>query len=311
MSAAPAVILLWGVAEDSPLRATQEALLRRGATVFFLNQRRARETVLELRGWAAGEIRLGDDRCDLALVKAVYLRCGESQLLTPGADGDAALASHARALDEAVSAFLDATPALLVNPFEAMATNGSKPYQLALIRAQGFAVPATLVTTDPAAVREFLAVHGELIYKSASGVRSIVKRVKPADRERLADIVWCPTQFQQYIGGRDYRVHVIGDEVFCSEVVSDADDYRYAGREGEGVALYASALPSAIEDRCRALAASLGLAAAGVDLRLTPAGEWVCFEVNPAPAFTYYEAATSQPMAEAMASLLINGSSQP
>ena len=108
------MILLWGVAEDSPLRATQEALLRRGATVFFLDQRRARETVLELRGWAAGEIRLGDDRCDLALVKAVYLRCGESQLLTQGADRDAALASHARALDEAVSAFLDTTPALLV-----------------------------------------------------------------------------------------------------------------------------------------------------------------------------------------------------
>ena len=159
-------------------------------------------------------------------------------------------------------------------------------------------------------VRDFLAKHGALIYKSASGVRSIVRRLKPDDLERLVDIVWCPTQFQQYLRGRDYRVHVIGDAVFCSEVVSDAIDYRYAGREGEGVDLYASALPDEVEERCRALVGSLGLVAAGVDLRLTPSGEWVCFEVNPMPAFTYYEAATGQPMADAMARLLMSGSSK-
>ncbi|WOJ90430.1 ATP-grasp domain-containing protein [Methylocapsa polymorpha] len=302
------MILLWGVAEDSPLMATRAALLGRGAEVFFLDQRRVHETLIDLRARAVGEIRLGDDRCDLSSVKAVYLRCGESRLLTSGADKDSALAGHARAVDEAVSAFLDATPALVVNAFEAMATNSSKPYQLDLIRAQGFAVPDTLVTTDPAAVRDFLAGHGELIYKSVSSVRSIVKRLKPDDWDRLSDIVWCPTQFQQYVRGRDYRVHVIGKAVFCSEVVSDADDYRYAGREGEGVDLYASALPGEVEERCRALVTSLGLAAAGVDLRLTPSGEWVCFEVNPSPAFTYYEAATNQPMTHAMANLLITGS---
>ena len=104
-------------------------------------------------------------------------------------------------------------------------------------------------------------------------------------------------------------MHVIGDAVFASEIVSDADDYRYAGRDGEAVDLNASALPDALAERCRSLAASLSLAAAGIDLRLTPAGEWVCFEVNPAPAFTYYEAATGQPMADAMAALLVGDAS--
>lgn len=163
------------------------------------------------------------------------------------------------------------------------------------------------MTTDPAAVGDFLARHGELIYKSISGVHSIVTRLKPAHLERLADIAWCPTQFQQYVPSRDYRVHVIGEAVFVSEIVCEADDYRYAGRQGQAVALNASTLPTELEERCRALAVSLGLAAAGIDLRLTPNGEWVCFEVNPAPAFTYYESATGQPIADAIASVLSIG----
>jgi glutathione synthase/RimK-type ligase-like ATP-grasp enzyme len=305
------MILLWGVAEDSPLKATWAALERRDAAVFFLDQRRAAETRIELGADAQGEIRLGAERCDLSRVTGVYVRCGESSALTPGADQDAALDRHAHALDATVAAFLDATPARVVNPLEAMASNGSKPYQLALIRAQGFCTPDTLATTDPAAVREFLARHGQSIYKSLSGVRSIVARLSPAHLERLADIAWCPTQFQQYVPGRDYRVHVIGEAVFASEIVCEADDYRYAGREGDAVDLNASALPEALAERCRSLAGALGLAAAGVDLRLTPGGEWVCFEVNPAPAFTYYEEATGQPMADAMAALLVDDAGPP
>jgi D-alanine-D-alanine ligase-like ATP-grasp enzyme len=49
----------------------------------------------------------------------------------------------------------------------------------------------------------------------------------------------------------------------------------------------------------------LRLPVAGIDLRRTPQGEWYCFEVNPSPAFAYYEAATHQPIAEAIAGLLM------
>jgi hypothetical protein len=40
------------------------------------------------------------------------------------------------------------------------------------------------------------------------------------------------------------------------------------------------------------LAASMRLVVAGIDLRRTPDGRWVCVEVNPSPAFVYYEEAT-------------------
>jgi glutathione synthase/RimK-type ligase-like ATP-grasp enzyme len=64
-------------------------------------------------------------------------------------------------------------------------------------------------------------------------------------------------------------------------------------------------LPDDCADRCRRLAHALRLPVAGIDLRRTPQGEWYCFEVNPSPAFSYYEAATHQPIAEAIAGLLM------
>jgi hypothetical protein len=40
---------------------------------------------------------------------------------------------------------------------------------------------------------------------------------------------------RQHIPGTDHRIHVVGDEVFACEVRSEADDYRYAERQGAGV----------------------------------------------------------------------------
>lgn len=87
-----------------------------------------------------------------------------------------------------------------------MASNNHKPYQTNQIRKSGFAVPETVVTTDPNAVLDFWQRHGAVIYKSNSGVRSIVARLPDMHRERLGNVAWCPTQFQQYIPGVDHRV---------------------------------------------------------------------------------------------------------
>jgi glutathione synthase/RimK-type ligase-like ATP-grasp enzyme len=101
---------------------------------------------------------------------------------------------------------------------------------------------------------------------------------------------------------------VVGDEVFACEVVSEADDYRYAAWQGAQVKIRSYNLPADCADRCRALAAAMKLLVAGVDLRRTPDGRWYCFEVNPSPGFTYYQAETKQPIGEAIAQLLIAGS---
>ncbi len=57
-----------------------------------------------------------------------------------------------------------------------------------------------------------------------------------------------------------------------------------------------------------ALTRGLGLAFAGIDLKITPDGEIFRFEVNPCPAFSFYEANTEQPIALAVARYLNNSS---
>ena len=110
------------------------------------------------------------------------------------------------------------TSARVVNRPSAMASNQSKLHQLALIYAQGFRVPETIATTDVAELELFWDRHGEIIYKSISGVRSIVSRLTPEHRARFGDLAHSPVQFQQWIPGHDVRVHVAGWEVFACDV---------------------------------------------------------------------------------------------
>ena len=204
---------------------------------------------------------------------------------------------------DALLHWMEITPARVINRMAAMASNSSKPYQMQLIRQQGFSVPETLITNDPELARQFYRQHGKVIYKSASGVRSIVATLKPEDFPRLERIRWCPTQFQAQLVGENLRVHVIGEQVFATRIHTQAVDYRYAARQGSSTELETIELDPQLERRCVGLARSLGLAFAGIDLMLT-GDEVFCFEVNPNPGFSYYENITGQPIARAVAEYL-------
>jgi hypothetical protein len=292
-------ILLWGLASDPPIAAVAELLRRAGARVTVLDQQSVAHTRVQLVVSSAveGVLRLGDQRLDLAAVKSVYLRPQDSREL-PGA------ARHALAVEDMMLSWSELTPALVLNRPSHMAANNSKPYQAQWIESLGFKIPDTLITTDPAAAVQFWRQHGEIIYKSVSGIRSIVSRVTEAHRARFDDIASCPTQFQQFIAGAEYRVHVVGDKVFACEISSAADDYRYSN---EPVGMQACELPPDVAARCRALTRSMKLPLAGIDLRRASDGSWYCFEVNAAPGFTFFERAAAQPIAEAVAQLLMAG----
>ena len=296
-------VLLWGLPQDGPLAAVARELRGLGVESLLVEQRRADHTARVLHPAAAvtGILRQAARSIALEDIRSTYLRPYDwRRLHDQNAPGDARR-SHALAVEAALIAWAGSTSALVVNHPAAMASNESKPYQLELIRAAGFAVPPTLVTTDPRTALAFRARHGTLIYKSVSGIRSRVTQLSAVRAESLHDIAWCPTQFQRRIDGVDHRVHVVGDVVFASRVESGADDYRYAALRP---VITATTLPSDVERRCLQLSAALELPLAGIDLRVTPDGEWYCFEVNPSPAFTYYECATGQPIAAAIAHLL-------
>ena len=296
-----------GIPSDPPLAAVEQILKRDGIPCAFLDQRSILDTELTLSGGAAiaGVLRVAGDGLRLEDVKAAYPRPYDLELLQPIANAgpQSPEFQHANAVQQAMSIWLDLTPALVLNRPREMALNYSKPYQSAMIEAAGFAIPETLLTTDPAAVRDFIATHGAVIYKSVSAMRSIVSQLRPEDEARLEAVSWCPTQFQRRITGPEVRAHVIGDKVFACEIVSKADDYRYASLSGDSLEIRPYDLPEDCAARCRNVAAAMRFLIAGVDLRCEN-GVWYCFEVNPSPGFMYYQEQTGQPIDEAIARLL-------
>jgi hypothetical protein len=291
-----------------------DAIKKLGLPFTFFDERDLPKSELELRDVADGidgTLHLGPISVNLGEVSAVYLRLyGMDQ--SPGLrDIPRDSPSYALAKDivDALIGWMEVAPILVVNRLSAMESNGSKPYQMRFIREQGFAVPETVVTTDPDVARRFWEEHGTVVYKSISGVRSIVAKLTPQHEQRLARVKWCPTQFQEYVPGKDYRVHIVGHDIFACEISSAADDYRYAHRSGKPVEIRPYQLPANIADLCRAITFSSGLEVAGIDLRRHPNGTWYCFEVNPSPAFSYYQNATGQPIDMAIAQLLRSGRS--
>jgi hypothetical protein len=305
------MILLWGLPDERPIASVNEALTRLGYPPTFIDQRRELTATVDLsvNSEVDGVIVTGDQRIDLRTVTAFYMRPYDPRqiLEAQGLEERGSEFGRVAMFEDILTSWSEMTDAFVVNDLTASAANGSKPYQAFMIRSLGFDVPETLITTDPDAVQDFLSRHEGAIYKSISGVRSIISRFAPKDRERLEDVRWSPTQFQEYVKGTDYRVHVVGDEVFACQVVSDADDYRYASRQGSDVEVHACDLPSDVADRCIRTTRKMGLAVSGIDLRLTPDERWFCFEVNPSPGFSYYQDETGQPIADAIARLLIAG----
>jgi hypothetical protein len=300
------MIVLWGLDSDTPLAMVGAALCARGIPVLFVDQSAVCDTRLKDEDSASGSLWHGGTRVALGQVDGIYLRPFDTRRMPAVADlpaGDPRRLA-AIAADDALLGWCETAPGRVVNRPAAMQSNNSKPYQAALIARAGFAVPDTIVTNDADAVRAFQARHGRIIYKSTSGIRSIVASPGANFEARLENLPTCPTQFQEHVAGTDIRIHVVGDRTFATEIRSEAEDYRYAGRQGQSVMLRALDLPPAIAGRAIALAQALGLLVAGIDMRCCADGRWVCFEVNPSPGFSFYEAATGQPIAAAIADLL-------
>ncbi len=307
-------VLMWGVPSESPMALVAGALSALGTDVVWAHPSRS--------GLCDVEIRF-DDRLDVVLtiegrtlglddLTGIYLRPVDPDAVPElaAAPFDDPRRAHARRVHDSLLAVTELAARFsscrVLNPLSAMASNVSKPFQAQAVLKAGFATPDTLVSDAAEEVLAFAARHGEVIYKSTSGIRSIVTAFDPqADHERLARLRWCPVQFQERIAGPDVRVHVIGERTFAAMATTTAVDYRYARAQvGADATLAAYELDDDIAERCVGLAETLGLPFAGIDLKLCPDGRVVCFEVNPSPGFSWYEQEAGLPISEAVAHYL-------
>jgi glutathione synthase/RimK-type ligase-like ATP-grasp enzyme len=306
------MVLLCGIPSERPLSMVRERLEQYRTPHLVLSQRRFADTAFRFEiagGRLTGEFAIDGRRYPLDDVTGVYTRFMDDQAL-PELAGEPPASPRrlqARAWHAAVSQWYEVAPIRVVNRAASMASNASKPFQAQQILKHGLLIPETLVTSDPDEVRAFRETYRTIIFKSTSGVRSIVRVFDDTDLSRLDAIRECPVQFQQYIPGANLRVHVVGSELFATRIVTGATDYRYAQRQGsEAAVLETIETSDDLGQQCIALARDLDLPFAGIDLKVTPDDEVYCFEVNPSPAFSYYESHTGQPIAAALARFLAN-----
>lgn len=297
-------LLVIGISTEGPVAMVLEACQELEVAPIMLDQREHAQVSVSMRATSSGVsgyLSLAGRTYDLDEISGIYARMVDVGSLPEFVKQPGMTAERLRAerVSHLLTEWLEVTDAKVFNRHRAMASNNSKPYQAQIIQACGFQTPETLITNSPERVCEFLEVHQKVIYKSISGVRSIVRTLDNDVRGRLDSIRWCPTQFQAYVPGQDVRVHVVDDQVFATLIRTTGIDYRYAGREEDGrTELEAVELDEWITEKCIRLAHRLGLPFAGIDLKVTPDQDVYCFEVNPSPGFSYYQAHTGQPIAQ-------------
>ncbi len=293
------MIVLHGLRTDTPLDDVRRALAERGTPYLFVDQAACADVVVE-RTEDGLVLVVGGREVAVEDVRGIYLR--------PYDLGDAVdTAERARLLRLATDLreWAEAAPesVRVVNRPSAGLSNHSKPRQSRAIAAAGFAVPETLLTTDPDAATAFVARHGRAIVKSISGTRSVVRILGPGDD--FTAVRWCPTQLQRFVPGAEHRVHAVGERLFANRIRTDAVDYRYGG-----FSLEPADLPDVVAERCRALTAALGLELAGIDLRFGEDGRWYCWEVNTSPAYTCFDTgdrAIAAALAQHLAQVAVRG----
>lgn len=308
-------VLVWGVPSESPVRMIIEALADIGADVVVVPPHAENVEVdvgLDADGRLDGVLLVAGRTVEMTEIDAVYVRPVEPELAPQfrGLDPEAAPLRHARAVHDALIGFTEEggrTGRRVANRLSAMASNMSKPFQAQTIGRHGFVVPDTLITDSPDEALEFADLYDSVVYKSISGIRSIVTTFDPvADRSRLNRLRWCPVQFQERIDGPDVRVHVVGGEVYAAIVQTTAVDYRYARAQvGLDARLQPYRLPEVWAQRCISLAAELALPFAGIDLKLATDGRVICFEANPSPGYPWYESEAGLPISDAVARWLV------
>lgn len=312
------MLLFIGIPSEPPLQMAISSAESRGIPFAVLDQRAMHAANLSagfIKNRFFARLQLHDKEYDLEKFSGVYFRMMDylamphtdpRSLQYMGADN----VQKSGLLHQQLLYWMDMTAVRLLNPPWTMGSNMSKPYQSQLIKASGLRIPPTCICSRKESLQPFRNRYPQLIYKSISSVRSIVKELQPEDEKMLNRLQYLPTQFQQKLTGTNIRVHVVGDAIFPTKIETAVTDYRYARRENKTARLSACSLPKKIADSCFDLSRRLGLTLCGIDLFLTGKKEYYCFEVNPSPGYSYYQDSTGQDISGAIAQWLYYGTAK-
>lgn len=180
----------------------------------------------------------------------------------------------------------------------------NKLLQLRAARRAGLRIPRTLVSQDPARIRSFCAAHPGAIIKPVR-VRGDLAITAVASAELLAQdevLALSPAIYQENIPGHCHlRITVFGDHCYAALIEARELDWRVDVTVPFTPYEPSAEIRLALQDVLR----SLGLVMGIFDLKLTPEGELVFFEVNPQGQFLFVEGLCEMPIARSLGDYLV------
>jgi hypothetical protein len=299
---------------DGHAQAVAAALVARGApaaiidtSAFPMNMRLSIEVDNERHNTS---LRNGHTAFHVDDLNVVWWRRPQAYGLDPALDPSVAGFAYSEC-HEAISGMWHGLDATWVNDPSLDEVAHHKPLQLKVAHELGLRIPRTLITNDPDAARRFVAAQGpdQTIFKTFIALEECWRETRVVTAEELGKldaVRLAPLIFQEFVEAKaDLRVTMFGPKALAAEIVTPKDGYRYDYRvDLEVVAMRPTTLPSKVERALLDLMRRLGLIYGAIDLRLTPEGDYVFLEVNPAGEFLFVEERCELPLTATMADLL-------
>jgi glutathione synthase/RimK-type ligase-like ATP-grasp enzyme len=248
----------------------------------------------------SGNLSYGNTRVKLPSpeISGIYVRFVDMADRVP-ANQRGAVQARMRALSE----MLRNVETLTVNRPGVDMSNWSKLYHLYLLSTCDFAVPRSLLTNDENEGREFVTRVPAVVYKGASGEKTIASEFVSTLRPRLKKLSASPVLFQERIYGADVRTHLVGSEFFSESIESPGVNYHY----DRGPKIFRRVdIPDVIAEKCMRYQLLSGLSFIGFDFMVTGAGEYVALEANPMPGYQVYDERADFAIAQSLLKLLTN-----
>lgn len=207
-----------------------------------------------------------------------------------------------------------------INSPESLVRARPKLEQLAHAAAQGLIIPQTLCTDEPHQIRAFAAALGteSLVTKVVSPGTPLVGGshtqymifTRRVDVRSVTDeaLAAAPAIYQEEVVKEfETRTIVIDDVVLSCRIESQASDRTeldWRHYDFDRVAHIAIETPPQIARSLIEMCRNYGLTYGAFDMAVTPAGEWVFFELNPNGQWGWLEEVAGIPIGAALADAL-------
>jgi len=208
-----------------------------------------------------------------------------------------------------------------VNPYWANRIASQKLPNLEVASQLGLQVPQTIISNDKSQIQVFCEhLDWNVIVKSffTEGFMTsdgkywmnYAKRIEPSIFQQFANsIEYAPVFMQEYIEkDLELRVTVIGERIFTAAIHSQEHEraiHDFRATSPYKIKHTVFELPDEIQKKLLAFNKHYGLNFSTFDFVLTPKGDYYFLECNPNGQWYWIEDLTGMPMAETMASFLL------